>query len=128
MWVDLMTRPWQDDFSRDRGGRTMIRQGDVLLVPYDKKTLPKTAKPVARDNGRVVLAYGEVSGHAHAFTSPHVGLFRSMAFGQERNYLHVGETATLGHEEHDPIEVPKGTYRVVQQREFDSEMPRPAAD
>lgn len=41
-----------------------IRQGDVLLVYVD--SIPATAEENAKDsNGLVVLAYGEVSGHAH---------------------------------------------------------------
>lgn len=41
-----------------------IRQGDVLLVYVDK--IPETAIEDAKDQlGRAVLAYGEVSGHAH---------------------------------------------------------------
>ena len=43
-----------------------VRQGDVLLVPASR---PGDAKPVGRDCGRVVLAYGEVTGHAHAIRS-----------------------------------------------------------
>ncbi len=42
----------------------MLRQGDVLLSAV--KAIPAGAKPVPRDAGRVVLAYGEVTGHAHA--------------------------------------------------------------
>lgn len=41
-----------------------IRQGDVLLVPV--KSLPDSATIECKDeHGRAVLAYGEVSGHAH---------------------------------------------------------------
>jgi hypothetical protein len=41
-----------------------LRQGDVILVPVT--SIPKIAKKIARGNGCVVLAYGEVTGHAHA--------------------------------------------------------------
>ncbi|MGH7714378.1 MAG: hypothetical protein ACREML_00115 [Vulcanimicrobiaceae bacterium] len=41
-----------------------IRQGDVYLEPVS--TLPANLKPVDRDHARVILAYGEVTGHAHA--------------------------------------------------------------
>lgn len=41
-----------------------VRQGDVLLLYVDK--IPDTAIEDAKDPlGRAVLAYGEVSGHAH---------------------------------------------------------------
>jgi hypothetical protein len=42
----------------------LIRQGDVFLSPV--VAIPKSAKKTKRDDGRVVLAYGEVTGHAHA--------------------------------------------------------------
>lgn len=43
---------------------TSIRQGDVLLKPVAE--LPKDCTEVPLDRGRIVLAYGEVTGHAHA--------------------------------------------------------------
>lgn len=90
-----------------------MRQGDVLLVRVDR--VPEGAKPVERDAGRVVLAYGEVTGHAHALTDGGVAL---LAVGADR-YLRVRETAALRHEEHTTIDVPPGDYRVVRQREYD---------
>ena len=39
-------------------------QGDVLIRQV--ANVPQEAKPVGRDDERVVLAYGEVTGHAHA--------------------------------------------------------------
>lgn len=42
----------------------IIRQGDVLLSPV--KSLPAGCTEVPLDKGRIVLAYGEVTGHAHA--------------------------------------------------------------
>lgn len=42
------------------------RQGDVLIERI--ASLPQNLKPVARENGRVILAHGEVTGRAHAFT------------------------------------------------------------
>ncbi len=90
----------------------MVRQGDVLLVPADE--IPESAKPVARDHGRVVLAYGEVTGHAHAIAAPGATL---LADGDDR-YLRLRDAATLVHEEHGPIAIAPGAYRVVIQREY----------
>jgi hypothetical protein len=39
------------------------RQGDVLLIPTTKR--PSAAAKRVTDHGRVILAYGEVTGHAH---------------------------------------------------------------
>ena len=41
------------------------RQGDVYIQPIDK--IPTGAQPASLDQGRVVLAYGEMTGHSHAF-------------------------------------------------------------
>src|SRR3990167_910501 len=41
-----------------------LRQGDVYLAVVDE--LPKGATKVVLPKGRIVLAYGEVTGHAHA--------------------------------------------------------------
>ncbi len=43
----------------------IVRQGDVLLAKIEK--LPKDAIEIKTEESRVVLAYGEVTGHAHAF-------------------------------------------------------------
>jgi len=90
----------------------MVRQGDVLLVPV--AAIPGAATPVPRDGGRVVLAYGEVTGHAHAIDSQAA---RQVEAADGR-YLEVAEPATLAHEEHAAIAVAPGTYRIVIQREY----------
>ena len=47
----------------------LYRQGDVLLRAID--AIPDSATfTVERDAGRIVLAYGEVTGHAHAIVAP----------------------------------------------------------
>lgn len=44
------------------------RQGDILLIPIE--SVPEGATPVALENGRYVLAHGEVTGHAHVIATP----------------------------------------------------------
>jgi hypothetical protein len=90
-----------------------LRQGDVLLVPVDGD-LPAGTRPLPRVGGRVVLAEGEVTGHAHAIRGAGATL---LAAGDER-WLRVTAPATLDHEEHAPIPVRPGIYRVVIQREY----------
>ena len=90
----------------------MVRQGDVLLVPVD--AIPEKARPVARDNGRVVLAYGEVTGHAHAISSAAA----TQLHDDIERYLRLTAVATLQHEEHAAIELAPGSYRIVIQREY----------
>jgi hypothetical protein len=95
----------------------MIRQGDVFLVSC--KDIPKGLKPVAKDNLRVVLAYGEVTGHHHSFGDDcDVALLEGES---GERFLQVENTASLEHQEHDAIEIPAGNYRVIIQREYSPE-------
>lgn len=92
------------------------RQGDVLIERID--SMPINCKPVKRDNGRVILAYGEVTGHAHAITDEHVDLFETAAEAGV-TFMEVKEAlAALKHDEHDTIALPAGTYRVSIQKEY----------
>ncbi len=105
----------------------LLRQGDVLVIRVDE-AIPAQAQAVARDGGRVVLAYGEVTGHAHAILERDVELFQ--VADQVDRWLRVGERgAVLAHEEHGPITLAPGVYRVRRQREFtDEDEPRYVAD
>lgn len=100
----------------------MYRQGDVMLVPV--ASIPNTAKTVERDNGRVILAYGEVTGHAHAILEPTA---LKLADGIAE-FLSAPHGATLLHEEHSTIEIPAGDYRIVHQREYTPEAIRNVRD
>ena len=72
-------------------------------------------------SGRIVLAEGEATGHAHAI---HERDARTFTHEGER-FLLTRSRAQLVHEEHGPIEVPAGAWRVVIQREYE---PTPAAE
>jgi hypothetical protein len=90
----------------------VYRQGDVSIITADK--VPTKAKRV---RGELVLARGEVTGHAHRIVEGQAFLYR-LATGIL--YLRVlSEFAKLGHEEHEDILLPKGDYEVRRQREFD---------
>jgi hypothetical protein len=107
----------------------MYRQGDVLLVRVD--AMPKNVKDETPDD-RIVLAYGEVTGHAHALYEPKTkekpeGKAKIWDAGAER-FLQVLENTQLKHEEHSPIDLSPGVYRVVRQREYDPAQDRWVAD
>lgn len=93
-----------------------LRQGDVFLIPA---AVPSKVTEVARDKGRVILAYGEVTGHAHAIASPSATLMRTET---DERFLRIVEAAPLTHEEHGTIQIAPGEYRVVIGREFTSDM------
>ncbi|GAA2252368.1 hypothetical protein GCM10010145_20120 [Streptomyces ruber] len=98
----------------------MYRQGDVLIVPLAADAVPehvRDAPSQPRDTrGRLVLALGEVTGHAHAVVGP--GRLVREAGATGPMLLHVPEGARVVHEEHAAISLPKGWYRVVRQREY----------
>jgi hypothetical protein len=88
------------------------RQGDVSIIATDR--VPKLARKV---RGELILARGEVTGHAHRIVEGRAFLYR-LATGML--YLRVlSEFAKLYHEEHQDILLPKGDYEIRQQREFD---------
>ena len=95
--------------------RPHYRQGDVLLVAVP--AIPEDARLVPRDQGRIVLALGEATGHAHAIADPQAALMETAL--QER-FLHVLREGgvLLRHEEHHPILLPQGAYQVRRQREY----------
>jgi len=96
-----------------------VRQGDVLVEAVDE--IPKAAKPVKPDNGRTILAYGEVTGHAHALPGARAKLFRAGDETSLTSYLHVEAPAELKHDEHNKIAFVPGKYRVIQQRQWTME-------
>lgn len=103
----------------------MFRQGDVLLIPREPLSdeQRRWCRPVARDRDRIVLAEGEATGHAHAVSSHRAELWD---FAGSR-ILEVEEPVVLSHEEHAPIAVDPGLYRVVVQREHDYTQGRSSA-
>jgi len=105
-----------------------FRQGDVYLQKTDE-TIPAGAQPVQRDRGRVVLAYGEVTGHAHVIEDEDVELFTTATADAVDRWLRVGpKGATLVHDEHGAITLPPGIYRTRIQREYSPEAIRNVAD
>ncbi|WNO71089.1 hypothetical protein [Streptomyces sp. AM8-1-1] len=98
----------------------MYRQGDVLIVPVAEEAVPSHIAGTpgeARDGrGRLVLALGEVTGHAHAVTGPGRLVREPGPFGPM--VLQLPEGGRVVHEEHAAITLPKGWYRVVRQREY----------
>lgn len=103
----------------------MYRQGDVLIVPI--QSTPVRLDAIGRDGGRVVLAHGEVTGHAHAIRADGAALYRDAELNV---FLMVTglDPVALEHAEHDTIMIPPGQYRVVRQREYSPEAVRDVAD
>ena len=94
----------------------MWRHGDVLIRAVD--SIPANAE--RRATG--VLVRGEMTGHSHRIEVPETAevwecdgvLFVRVVAG----------TARVIHEEHKPITLPRGLYRVWQQREYTPTAPK----
>lgn len=100
----------------------MYRQGDILLVPVDVPAEVKLVpKAILRE---IVLAEGEATGHRHVLRGPRMALLE----GLRDRYVRVPRAAALEHEEHARLDIPRGLYRVVIQREYTGEEARPVAD
>jgi hypothetical protein len=103
----------------------MFRQGDVLLMAV--AAIPAGAKDVTPE-GRIVLAYGEVTGHAHAIADAPPAVKPKLWDAGAERFLQVVETTALQHEEHAPVEIPPGNYQIVHQVEYAPEEIRRVAD
>jgi hypothetical protein len=92
------------------------RQGDVLLVEIDQPS--RTGKPINPEEGRIILARDELSGHAHAIQQGEDAVKFFEGAG-DRKYLFLTEIGRLEHEEHGSIVLEPGWYEVRRQREYD---------
>ena len=121
-----------------------IRQGDVQLQPVAK--LPADCTEIPNDKGRIVLAYGEVTGHAHAIADhiarrdmnpvaaaeiAEAAIARAKLWRAPNGerYLEVKEPVTLRHEEHTAHTLNPGIYKLPTQVEYVApELVRQVAD
>lgn len=121
------------------------RQGDVFLVPSE---IPSDVRPGKLDNNRIVLAYGEVTGHAHAIEMVDAVSIHEKDCSGEWDGCHLhqsndprattahvhrflrvdGEPVELKHEEHDAHVIAPGDYEARIQREYSPEEIRNVAD
>jgi hypothetical protein len=96
---------------------TMYRQGDVLLVPSEHCPTSAAIR-LPRQGGRLILAYGEATGHAHAIESAEAELLEERSGGLYLRVLDSPDPVRLVHEEHGAIVLWPGVYEVVRQREY----------
>lgn len=117
--------------------RTMIRQGDVLLIPLSKAEYANLQTGGLRDAGAsrnredgAVLAFGEVTGHAHVAKKPQDGNVKLQIGNRNRQdgwrmvresveVLDVSKPTSIVHEEHAELDLPAGAWEVRHQREYD---------
>lgn len=91
----------------------IVRQGDILLIKRD--ALPDGKQTVIkRDKRRVVVAYGEVTGHAHAIAQSGV---KQVEIDNIR-WLIAPDDFVITHDEHAPLTLEAGVWEVCYQAEY----------
>ena len=88
----------------------LYRHGDLLVA--EVPTIPEGAETQTH----LVLAEGELTGHSHRIAE--VGAAKLYRAGTETYLRVIQPRATLIHQEHGPIVLAKGCYRVWRQREY----------
>lgn len=99
----------------------MYRQGDVLIIEVN--SIPEGVE-VARENGQLIVAHGEATGHMHAVAEPEVKMIEV----DQARYLQAMDAFTITHQEHDIVHVPAGSYKIIYQREYSPERIRRVID
>ena len=102
------------------------RQGDIFIEPIPALPDGCAERPPRERRGELVhvLAEGEVTGHAHVIPAGADVRLLGREDGTDPlavGYLALKKLARLVHDEHEPVDLPPGNYRVVQQRRY---MPR----
>ena len=102
----------------------LYAQGDILIERVDDAPV-SGAVIEAGAEGSVIVAEGEASGHRHRLLGA-VTMYRDDALAREipagLYVAHVrvdSPTARLEHEEHAPITLPQGSYRIRRQRQLE---------
>jgi hypothetical protein len=91
-----------------------LRQGDVLISPIYNSFNLLTSQRLSH----LVLAEGEATGHRHQISQGEAELYQQHG----ELYLKViSETAILSHEEHHAVKIPRGSWLVRRQREYQPE-------
>ncbi len=90
----------------------IARQGDILVISVDE--IPLDVVQNKRKKGQpIILALGEVTGHAHVITMPEVKWF-----GKDVQYVQSANPFAVTHEEHGTLTLPAGAYAVIRQVEY----------
>jgi hypothetical protein len=116
---DSPTRDLERELIDGAEPTVMVRQGDVLLVRLEH--LPADAVETPTSDRKIVLARSGTTGHAHQLFG---GSLRQFA-AHDTTIVEVTGCAVLTHDEHDPLDLPPGTWEIRLQRQYDATRLRP---
>lgn len=113
-----------------------VRQGDVFLERVDNPAAFSVdgMQPALPEDGRVVMAHGEVTGHSHVLDASADGDVRAAVpvSGQfwtpsgnidDSGVLKVEQDVHIKHDTHGALPVPTGQYTVIKQQEYEPAAP-----
>lgn len=98
--------------------RPVYRQGDVLLERVDDLPDGLGTERLPAERGRVVLAYGESTGHFHSVPDDDGEMVQVATAERIDRYLRIRSATRLTHQEHAAIDLEPGLYRVRIQSEY----------
>jgi hypothetical protein len=91
--------------------------GDVIIERVE--SLPENFNDLKKEPNHA-LAYGEVTGHVHKLIGePGIDFDVRVDEQKKERHLRVIRPTALKHQEHSPIILPPGEYRIGIQREYD---------
>lgn len=106
----------QDHLYKAEIKRHQFRQGDVFLECA--RVLPADVVLKARDAGRVIVEYGEITGHAHQIKNPDaVGAEILLSVAESATFVKLAKKALLVHEEHSTATITEGIWKRMPQVE-----------
>ena len=124
------------------------QQGDVVMFKVDDDSFNKNVRSSNSNHAsykgnqptHAIIAFGEVTGHKHqvnmedmleeAGVSLNMGYNREAGVDVPEGFQVTGKAVTLTHEEHNPIQIPAGYYKIEIVKEFDhfSQLERSVVD
>ena len=124
LFVEVPEGKW--DFKQDGNKEVMIpsKNKDQPYQSYGHKRESQSTKDV----DVITVAHGEATGHTHSFRmSQQASNVAITAYGGIKTRVGdvpefikiTGDSATIKHEEHKPLTIPTGHYKVSIVREFD---------
>jgi len=92
--------------------KNLGRQGELLIKRMNKKEV--LASNTLKKLNHRVLAEGEATGHKHELTT---GTLYNTSWGNKL-FIELDTPAELKHPEHNTLDISRGFFEVITQREF----------
>jgi hypothetical protein len=89
--------------------------GDINVEKFEGEITGE----IIKHTGSFTLAEGEQTGHRHVITVPSVDDMDVYKTADGGLFLVLRKEGTVTHEEHTPIKIVPGTYRIDREREHD---------